>query len=271
MATNEERINTAIVQLEGDSELFHDFVHNPNPETVTTESGVIPTLSKLVTDLSAQVVGVTTEAVTAASSAAASAATSASKSTVASDRAAAAEASAANAASSASSAGGQVAAAVAAAQASATSSANSLTASQASADSAQGASASATTAITTANEAKQQAGQAVASVDAISAVTGAGKVGATLPDGTAGKVQAALDALAARSGTVDKASDLRSLRSSDERYIETAGYGKPGDGGKALYYLDAADTTSPDDGFLVFVDASGNRRKLNHKDRKSVV
>jgi hypothetical protein len=143
MATNEERINAAIVQLEGDSEILHDFMHNPNPQTVTTESGVIPTIAKLVVDLSAQVIGVTTEAVTAASSAAASASTSASKAAVAEGRAADAEASAASAASSASSAGGQVAAAVAASQASATSAASALTASQAASASAQGAAASA--------------------------------------------------------------------------------------------------------------------------------
>jgi hypothetical protein len=149
MATNEERINAAIVQLEGDSEILHDFMHNPNPETVTTESGVIPTIAKLVVDLSAQVVGVTTEAVTAASSAAASASTSASKATLADGRAAAAEASASNAESAASSSVSQVAAAVAASQSSAGSASSALTASQASAASATAASNSASAAVAT--------------------------------------------------------------------------------------------------------------------------
>lgn len=45
--------------------------------------------------------------------------------------------------------------------------------------------------------------------------------------------------------------------------VATKGYSTAGDGGSAQYYLDAADTTTADDGFLCIVDASSRRWKLD--------
>lgn len=70
MSTEDERISEAIVRLETDSEVVRDFVNGPADETVETEGGVLPTLAKLIVDLTDQVGGVTTEVVEAATTAA---------------------------------------------------------------------------------------------------------------------------------------------------------------------------------------------------------
>lgn len=276
MATNEERINAAIVQLEGDSELLHDFMHNPNPETVTTESGVIPTISKLVTDLSAQVVGVTTEAVTAASSAAASASTSASKATLADGRAAAAEASASNAANSAASVGSQVAAAIAASEASATSAASALTASQASSASAQGAASSASSALSAVESREPlitagNAGQFFAADKTFKAITKA-NVGLQNVDNTsdADKPVSNAQQTAITAIYVSSVADLRATTKTGLFTAGTRGYYGPFDLGNGMYDSIPGDTTTLDNGATIIVNAAGTRLRLRIAGQLSV-
>lgn len=69
MSASVEDISQAIVRLVQDTETLHDFVHGPDTETVETESGELPTVSKLVKDLREEVSSITTEAVAAASAA----------------------------------------------------------------------------------------------------------------------------------------------------------------------------------------------------------
>ena len=280
MATNEERINAAIVQLEGDSEILHGFMHNPNPQTVTTESGVIPTIAKLVVDLSAQVVSVTTEAVTAASSAAASASTAASKATSADSRAAAAEASASNAASSNASAVSQVAAAVAASQASATSSASSLTSSQAAAASASAASTSANSANTKADTALSTASASKSKTDRLL------QPSATFPtkredgadlqlfdkfinttDGVeyfytgAGWVSSSASVLSGTVCAYDSIAALKSAKKYSSVYAQCSGYYLAGDGGGGpirVFVSGKPSGTYVDNGSSIIVPAGGD-------------
>lgn len=64
--------------------------------------------------------------------------------------------------------------------------------------------------------------------------------------------------------------DLRANALKTQTQAATAGYTTAGDGGAALYYLDAADTTSADDGFLIIVATDGGRWKLNRSDEINV-
>lgn len=59
---------------------------------------------------------------------------------------------------------------------------------------------------------------------------------------------------------------VQSLREqiSSASHAETLGYYAPGDGGAGLYYLDAEDSSSADNGGTVIVAADGGRWKLNH-------
>ncbi|QNJ57334.1 tailspike / endo-glycosidase [Pseudomonas phage Dolphis] len=131
MASNEERIEAALVRLETDTEVLHTFVHGSDAESADTESGLVPSIAKLTKDLTDQVSGVASGAEAAATAAAESAAAAgqsaeaaAAAATMASDTVDAAAASASAAAAAANtSAQGVTAAAASAASASASASA----------------------------------------------------------------------------------------------------------------------------------------------------
>lgn len=63
---------------------------------------------------------------------------------------------------------------------------------------------------------------------------------------------------------VDNVSALRVIDPADHEYVQTKGYHTPQDGGAGMYYYDAADTTTPEDGGLVIVGNTGARWKLIH-------
>lgn len=70
---------------------------------------------------------------------------------------------------------------------------------------------------------------------------------------------------------VNSIADLRALlKSSPSKYATVCGYYAAGDGGFAFYYLDAADTTSTDNGGTVIVASDGGRWKLNHNGSVSI-
>lgn len=69
--------------------------------------------------------------------------------------------------------------------------------------------------------------------------------------------------LAAIKKVVTKISDLKQLSSITHKYASTLGYWAAGDGGQGDYYVDAADTTSADNGGTVIVALDGARWKLN--------
>ena len=66
-------------------------------------------------------------------------------------------------------------------------------------------------------------------------------------------------------------SEVRDLvKTKPSKYVAVAGYYSAGDGGGGLYYLDATDTTSPDNGGSIIVASDGGRWKLNHTGILSV-
>lgn len=117
---------------------------------------------------------------------------------------------------------------------------------------------------------------------------GASLLGALMQDGSPGTIQEAIDegdnSLRQELGAPDGASLIGSgwqaansiarlrklLRTSASRYAMVAGYYKPGDGGGGMYYLDAEDLTSSENGGTVIVADDGGRWKLNHSGDVSV-
>jgi len=70
---------------------------------------------------------------------------------------------------------------------------------------------------------------------------------------------------------VNSIAELRALlKSSPSKYATVCGYYAAGDGGGGLYYLDASDTTSVDNGGTVIVASDGGRWKLNHSGSVSI-
>lgn len=63
---------------------------------------------------------------------------------------------------------------------------------------------------------------------------------------------------------------LRAVGSTGRPYVQVAGYHAAGDGGGGLYRLDAADTTTADNGGTVIVSSAGGRWKLCHQGVVSV-
>lgn len=57
MANMQERLETAIERTETDSSLFHNVVHGPDTDTVTTENGQVPTVAKALKDVRNELYG----------------------------------------------------------------------------------------------------------------------------------------------------------------------------------------------------------------------
>lgn len=62
--------------------------------------------------------------------------------------------------------------------------------------------------------------------------------------------------------SVDSIADLKALSKTETPFASVFGYYVPGDGGGGLYYLDALDTTTADNGGSVIVATDGGRWKL---------
>ena len=64
MSDVQTRLNTAVTSLETDSALVHDFIHGADTETITTESGTVPSAAKIAKDtqdtVTAEITAVTT-------------------------------------------------------------------------------------------------------------------------------------------------------------------------------------------------------------------
>lgn len=69
---------------------------------------------------------------------------------------------------------------------------------------------------------------------------------------------------------VDSIAALRLLNKNSYSYATVTGYYAKGDGGGGLYYLDAADVTSVDNGGTIIVAADLGRWKLTYKDQVTV-
>lgn len=72
------------------------------------------------------------------------------------------------------------------------------------------------------------------------------------------------------SRVVDSITDLKSLDKTKYTKAFVTGYYTVGDGGGGAYYLDAADTTSVDNGGTIIVATDGGRWKLQHSDKIDV-
>lgn len=70
MANMQERLETAVSQTETDSGLFHTILHGTETQTVLTENGDIPTVSKTIKDIRDSIHGQTSDLVGVAQSAA---------------------------------------------------------------------------------------------------------------------------------------------------------------------------------------------------------
>lgn len=96
------------------------------------------------------------------------------------------------------------------------------------------------------------------------------KIGTSLPNGTPGTVQEALNALnesvvalnSAKATTVDNYAAMRLIKKGSTNVIFSLGSLVKGDGGFGIFYLDATDTTSVDNGGSIIVTAALERFKL---------
>lgn len=76
-------------------------------------------------------------------------------------------------------------------------------------------------------------------------------------------ILSALSGLRSKVNTFSNVAALRLNKSPEVTCCATLGYHSAGDGGQGFYYVDAADTTTADDGFLCIVDVGARRWKLN--------
>ena len=73
MSSIESDISQSVVTLVQDTDSLHEFLHGSDTQTVLTESGAIPTVSKLIKDLRIEISSITTDSAMSEASARASA------------------------------------------------------------------------------------------------------------------------------------------------------------------------------------------------------
>lgn len=100
-------------------------------------------------------------------------------------------------------------------------------------------------------------------------VDGATRIGAELPDGTAGTVQSFIDGFA--SVEVPNLAALKALDKTRSRFAHTSYYEVPGDNGSGFYALKVGDTTTAGDDYLCVVATDGGRWFLNRNTQFALI
>lgn len=104
----------------------------------------------------------------------------------------------------------------------------------------------------------------------LAVIEAASKIGTALPNGTLGSVQEALNSInvsitalnLAKATTADNYAAIRLIKKGTTNVIMSLGSLTKGDGGFGVFYLDATDTTSADNGGSIIVTAALERFKL---------